>query len=323
MLPVAKLIVRRLLFAVVTLFLVSVTIFAVVEVLPGDIGRLMLGQFASERDIELVRNQYGLDRPAVVRYAEWAGGFVTGDWGQSWRLRTPIAPLVSSRLMNSAALAGFALLAIVPIAIGLGIIAALRQGKLADRVISLGGMSFMAVPEFVSSMFLIFVFSLWLRILPSSARIPEDAYLIFHLDALILPAVALGLVLFGYISRMVRASMVEELRRGYVRTARLKGIAPHTVIIRHVLRNALLPTITVIANQVSWLIGGLVVVENVFNYPGLGQLLLQAALSQDLPMLQTTVLILAGILIAANLVADILYGIANPRIRVQPREPSA
>ena len=181
----------------------------------------------------------------------------------------------------------------------------------------------MAVPEFVSSTFLILIFSLWLHLLPASARLEEGRSILAHLDHLILPVCALGFVLFGYISRMVRASMIHELQRGYVRTATLKGLSPRSVIIRHVLQNALLPTITVIANQVSWLIGGLVVIENVFNFPGLGQLLLQAALSHDVPMLEATVLILAAILIFANLAADILYGLLNPRTRIQPPGVSA
>lgn len=319
---IVRFITGRLMLAVVTLWLVSAAIFAVVEVLPGNIARLMLGQFATEHDVELVRTELGLDRPLVVRYFDWARDFVVGEWGNSWRLRTPIAPLITSRLANSAVLAGLTILAIVPISIFGGVVAALRRSRALDRLITLGGMCGMAVPEFVSSMFLILVFSLWLPVLPSSARIPEVGSIFAHLDHLILPVCALGLVLFGYISRMVRASMVDELRRGYVRAARLKGLSPWTVIVKHVLRNALLPTITVIANQVSWLIGGLVVVENVFNYPGLGQLLLQAALSQDIPMLEITALILAAVLMLANLAADILYGFLNPRVRIQWRGTS-
>jgi len=320
---IVRLIARRLLLALGTLIIVSAAIFVVVEILPGDIARLMLGPYASAEDMALVRAELGLDRPLAVRYFEWAGHFLTGDWGSSWRLRTAIAPLVISRLANSALLAGLAIATIVPIAVLAGVIAAAKRGRFADRAISFGGMCFMAVPEFVSSMFLILVFSLWLKWVPSTARIPGDTSILTHLDALILPILALALVLFGYVSRMVRASMVEELRRGYVRTALLKGVSPAAVLIRHVLRNALLPTITVIANQVSWLVGGLVVVENVFNYPGLGQLLLQAALSQDLPMLEVTVLILAAILIGANLIADILYGVLNPKTRIQRQGTAA
>lgn len=317
--PILRFIARRLALTLLTLWLISVAVFAVVEVLPGDIARLMVGQFATPHDVQLVREQLGLDRPPVVRYLGWAWDFCTGEWGESWRLHTPLAPLVRSRLANSLELAGFALLIIIPLSIAFGVAAAVRRGHLVDRIVTLGGMFSMAIPEFVSSMFLILLFSLLFPLLPSSARIPEGDSAIEHLDHLVLPMCALGLVLFGYISRMVRASVVDELRRNYVRTAALKGLHPAAVVVKHVLRNALLPTITVIANQISWLIGGLVVVENVFNYPGLGQLLLQAALSQDIPMLEVTILILGFILMLANLIADILYGVVNPRIRVQAR----
>jgi peptide/nickel transport system permease protein len=298
-------------------------IFGVVEVLPGDIAHLMLGQFATPHDIALVRLQLGLDRPIVLRYADWLQSFVAGDWGESWRLHTPLAPLIASRLANSAVLAGFTLGLVVPVSVLCGVAASLCRGRAVDRFITLTGMCGLAVPEFVSSMFLILVFSLWLGILPSSARFSDGDSLLSQLAHLILPAAALGFVLFGYVSRMVRVNMIDELQRGYVRTARLKGLGPGSIIVKHVLRNALLPTVTVIANQVSWLVGGLVVVENVFNYPGLGQLLLQAALSQDVPMLEISVLIVAAVLMLANLAADILYGLLNPRIRIRPRGVSA
>jgi peptide/nickel transport system permease protein len=319
----SRFILRRLLVTALMLCLVSFAVFLVVEALPGDISRLMLGQFATPQDVALVHTQLGLDRPFLIRYLDWAGSFVTGRWGESWRLRVPLAPLVLSRLGNSAVLAGFTLLLAVPASILAGVVAALRRDGVLDRLILLLGMCGMAVPEFVSSMFLILGFSLWLGLLPATSRVPEGESYLLHPGHLLLPAAALGLVLFGYISRMVRASMVEELRRGYVRTARLSGVGPAELVLRHVLRNALLPTITVIANQTSWLFGGLVVVENVFNFPGLGQLLLQAALSQDVPMLETTVLILAVALMLANLLADILYGLLNPRVRQGDRARSA
>jgi peptide/nickel transport system permease protein len=322
-LAVVRFILQRLIVTAVMLSLVSLAIFLIAEALPGDISRLMLGQFATQQDMALVHAQLGLDRPFLVRYLDWVGSFLSGHWGDSWRLHVPLAPLVMSRFENSAFLAGLTLLVTVPISILVGVLASLRRDGILDRLILLLGMCGMAVPEFVSSMFLILGFSLWLGILPASSRIPEGESFLLHLDYLILPATALGLVLFGYISRMVRASMVEELRRGYVRTARLKGVSPVAVVVKHVLRNALLPTITVLANQTSWLFGGLVVVENVFNFPGLGQLLLQAALSQDVPMLEITILLLAVCLMLANLAADILYGILNPRVRLRRRAPAA
>ncbi len=314
--PIYKYLPRRIIVAAATLVAVSAAIFAIVEVLPGDIARLMLGPFASEADMQIIRQQLGLERPFLTRYWEWANGLAAGDWGQSWRLHVPIGPLLASRMINSVLLAAVSLLIVVPLSILAGVIAAQRRGRLTDHAITLAGMGLTAIPEFVSSMFLILVFSLWLGVLPASARISSSDGFLTMISALLLPATALGLVLFGYLSRMVRASMVEELGRGYVRTATLKGIAPAAVVLRHALPNALLPAVTVIANQISWLVGGLVVVENVFNYPGIGQLLLQAALGQDVPLLEAVVLVLAAILIVSNLVADLAYGLLNPVVRV-------
>jgi peptide/nickel transport system permease protein len=314
----ARFVARRLLITVLTLAVVSIMIFAIVELLPGDVARLRVGQFSTSEQIELARKELGLDRPFPVRYADWAGGFLTGDWGESWRLQIEIAPLVRTRVVNSAVLAALALAFIVPVSVAAGVLAALRRGGLFDRTITVAGHFGIAIPEFVSSMFLVLVFSLWLNLLPSTALVSESAPPFSDPKALVLPVVALSLVLFGYLSRMVRASMVEQLRANYTRTAVLKGLDRRQVVVKHVLRNALLPTITAVANQVSWLVGGLVVVENVFNYPGLGQLLLNAALTQDVPMLEVTVLIVAAVLMLANLAADLVYGVVDPRVRVQP-----
>jgi peptide/nickel transport system permease protein len=313
----SRYIARRLVITVATLALISVLIFLVVEVLPGDVARLRVGQFATAESIEHARRELGLDRSLPARYGDWMRRFATGDWGDSWRLQIPIRPLVLERLANSAILAGLALAVIVPVSFLGGIVAAMKRNKLADRVLTIGGMFGIAVPEFVSSMFLILAFSLWLPVFPSSSLVPEGAPFVDHVKAFVLPVTALTLVLFGYISRMVRASMIEELLSSYTRTAVLKGLSRRQVVFKHVLRNALLPSITVVANQVSWLVGGLVVVENVFNYPGIGQLLLRSGLSQDVPLLEVTVLITAAILMLSNLVADLLYGVANPRVRVQ------
>ncbi len=314
-----RLIVRRLFTTCALLFLLSILIFLLMEVLPGDIAKLRAGQFATSGEIELSRHQLGLYDPVYVRYLHWLSGFLTGDWGQSWRYQIPIAPLIQQRLANSAILAGVALLVVVPVSVAGGVVAALNEGRLLDHVLTMGGLLSMAVPEFVSSMILILVFSLWIPLLPSWAFIPEGASPLTALYYLILPVAALTLVVFAYISRMVRASVINELRRNYTRTAVLNGLSFSTVLIKHVLRNALLPTITVVANQLSWLLGGLVVVENVFNYPGLGQLLAQAAVSHDVPVLEMTILISAATLMLGNLAADLLYGLANPRVRVQLR----
>lgn len=308
---------RRIGIMLALLLAVSVLIFAMVEVIPGDIGNLILGQYATQDNIAIVRQQLGLDRPLYVRYFSWIAGFMTGDWGDSWRLSTPIAPLIAGRLYNSMILAGVALAVIIPVSVGAGVWSALRQGRVADRVIN--GVSSVAitVPEFVSSMFLILFFSLMLPWFPSSARVPDDAGPLTTLHFLVLPVIAISPVLVGYIARTVRASMITELDADYTRTAVLKGLGWRRVIGRHVLRNALLPAITVIGNQIAWLIGGLVVIEAVFNYPGIGQLLLRAALVQDVPLLEAIVLILAAILMLSNLAADLAYTLLDPRVRAQ------
>ncbi len=317
----ARFVARRLLITLLTLVAISIVVFLLVQVLPGDVARLRVGQFATPQEVAIARKQLGLDRPLVVRYGEWARGFLSGDWGESWRLQTPVAPLVGRHVRDSAILALIAFAVVVPVSLVGGIAAALRRGRLLDRVLTTGGMFGIAIPEFVSSMFLILVFSLWLPIFPSSSTVPSGTPLLDRVKYFVLPVAALTFVLFGYISRMVRASMVEELRSSYVRTAVLKGLSRRTVVAKHVLRNGLLPSITVVANQVSWLVGGLVVVENVFNYPGVGQLLLQSALSKDIPLLEVTVLIIAAVLMLSNLAADVLYGFVNPRVRIQAASP--
>ena len=298
-----------------TLWLVSLGVFAVSELLPGDVAIFILGQQATPETLAVLRAQLGLNEPAPQRYITWLFGFIRGDWGRSLALQVPIADLVLSRTANSFVLAGLALIITVPISIGLGLVAALRQGRLTDRLISLVGISGLAIPEFVSGVLLILVFSLTLRIAPASAQIPTGASPVSVLPALILPALTLALTLFAYISRMTRASAVEVLGSDYVRAAVLKGLPLTKVITRHVLRNSLLPTITVIGAQIGWLVGGLVVVEHLFGYPGLGDLLLFSALNKDIPLLEACVMVVASVYMLANLATELLFGVLNPRIR--------
>ena len=298
-----------------TLWLVSLGVFAVSELLPGDVAIFILGQQATPETLAVLRTQLGLNEPAPQRYITWLFGFIRGDWGRSLALQVPIADLVLSRTANSFVLAGLALIITLPISIGLGLVAALRQGRLTDRLISLVGISGLAIPEFVSGVLLILVFSLTLRIAPASAQIPTGASPVSVLPALILPALTLALTLFAYISRMTRASAVEVLGSDYVRAAVLKGLPLTKVITRHVLRNSLLPTITVIGAQIGWLVGGLVVVEHLFGYPGLGDLLLFSALNKDIPLLEACVMVVASVYMLANLATELLFGVLNPRIR--------
>jgi len=294
---------------------VSLGVFVVSELLPGDVAIFILGQQATPDLLAVLREQLGLNRPPPVRYVTWLTHFVSGDWGRSLALQVPIAELVLSRTANSLVLAGLALVLTVPVSIGLGLVAALQAGRFVDRLISVVGLSGLALPEFVSGVVLIVVFSLTLHVAPASAQIPTGASPLSVLPALVLPAVTLAVTLFAYISRMTRVSAVEVLASDYVRTAVLKGLSMPEVVVRHVLRNALLPTVTVIGAQIGWLVGGLVVVEHLFGYPGLGDLLLFAALNKDVPLLEACVMMVASVYMLSNLGAELLFGVLNPRIR--------
>ena len=306
---------RRLLFSLLVLFIVSIVVFVVVQVLPGDVASMILGTDATPEDVATMREKLGLNRPATVRYLEWIGGAVRGDWGTSLRLNQPVAPIVLNRLANSAVLAAITLLIAVPLAIGLGVVAGLRQGRLTDRIIALVTLIGTSLPEFVWGNLLIIIFAFWLKWLPPSSLMDPGDSMLAHFRLLVLPTLTLTLVMLAYTSRMTRASMIEVLERNFIRTARLKGVGERKVIFRHALPNALLPTITIVAMNIGWLMGSLVVVETVFSYPGLGRMMVFAVSNRDVPMLQMTVLLTAGIYCLANLIADVLYAYLNPRVR--------
>jgi peptide/nickel transport system permease protein len=306
---------KRLGLTAITLVLVSFAVFAAAEVLPGDVGRTILGPYASQQQVDQLNHQLGADEPLVKRYFTWAGNFVQGDWGTSPIQNVEVRPLVLERLKNSLILGGFALLLIVPFSVALGVFAALHYGKALDRVISIAGLSFVALPEFVVGVVVIVVFAVQLGWLPVSSQVPEPNPVDIVRQCL-LPSIPLMFVLFGYISRMARAGTIEALRSNYTRTAVLKGLPRRYIIVRHVLRNALLPTIAVVSVQVGYLVGGLVVVETLFNYPGIGQLILNAATGHDLPTLEASVLMIALIYTVANFTADVLSALLNPRVRL-------
>lgn len=306
---------HRLALSVLTLALLSVIVFAGAQVLPGDVGRSILGPLASPEAVAEINHQVGADQPLVRQYLSWIGHFLTGDMGASFVFRSPVAPFVGNALLNSMKLAAVAFAIVVPLSIGAGVFAAMHPGRWQDRVISITGLSLTVVPEFVSSIALILVFGVWLRWLPISAATRPGTDWLEQLRHLILPALPLVLVLFGYIARMARAGTLETLDSDYVRTATLKGLTRRSVIIRHVLGNALLPTITVIASQIGYMIGGLVVVESLFRYQGIGSLILTAARGKDLPMLEAGILTVGAIFVVTTLFADALYVVLNPRLR--------
>ena len=307
---------RRIGLAIVTLWLLSLIVFLAGQVLPGDPGRAVLGNFASPSAVRAYDHQLGVDRPLLVQYLGWVGGLLHGNMGSSYTYRSPVEPLIVAALGNSAKLAILALVIIIPLGIAGGVYAALYAGRAIDRTISLTGLAASTVPEFVSGIVLIIVFGIALKALPIQASTDPGASIPVQLDHLILPAIPLVLVLFGYIARMARAGTVEALDSDYARTATLKGLPRSVVIRRHVLRNSLLPTITVIATQTGYLIGGLVVVEQLFNYPGIGRLILNAANGKDFPMLEAGVLVIGVVYMVATLIADVLYTVLNPRLRV-------
>ncbi len=306
---------KRLGLTLITLVLISLAVFLVAQILPGDVGRAMLGPYATNLQVSRFDHQLGLDRPLPVQYWNWISGFVRGSWGESYLLNTPVRPLVFQRLLNSLALGAFAMLLILPVSIGLGVVAALDHGKAWDRVISITGLSLIALPEFVIGILLLVVFAVQLNWFPVSSSVPS-ANPVDIVRQLLLPSIPLMLVLFGYISRMARAGTIVALNSNYARTATLKGLPRRVVVGRHILRNSLLPTITVVSVQIGYLVGALVVIETLFNYPGIGKLVLDSAVGHDIPMLEATMLMVAIIYMVSNLVADVLLAILNPRIRL-------
>lgn len=322
----SRYILRRLGFLLLTLLLTSLIIFAVTQLLPGDVCRIILGREVGEAALEDCRQQLGLDQPLPLQYLTWLGNFVGGDWGESFSTRSDIRPLVLERLRNSLRLALVTMLLAVPVAIFLGVIAGLNAGKPLDNLISVASLSVVGLPEFVTGIVLIQFFAftlndfleqnLGIRPFHANSSVSPDTTFVEVLPFLVLPALTATLVLLAYIARLTRAGVVEELKRPYVRTATLKGLPRRTVIFKHVLRNALLPTITVIAISFGWLISGLIVIENVYNYPGLGRLLVFAIDRRDLPMLQAVTMTTVLGFTLANLVADLLYAWLNPRIRL-------
>lgn len=307
---------RRLGFLLLTVLLTSMIVFVVTQLLPGDIARILLGREAGQAAVEALRQELGLNVPWPVQYVRWLSSFVGGDWGESFSTGADVMSLVGQRLRNSVMLAAVVLLISVPTAVILGVIAGLNEDRPIDHIISLGSLAVVGLPEFVTGLVLIQLFAFRLGWLPANSSIRLQAGLMEAMPMLILPAMTATLVLLAYIARLTRAGVIQELGKPYVRTAELKGLPPHIVTVRHLLRNALLPTITVIAISVGWMISGLIVIENVFNYPGLGRLMVFAINRRDLPLLQAVTMITVVAFAGANLIADLLYAALNPRIRL-------
>ncbi|WP_432991928.1 ABC transporter permease [Dactylosporangium sp. CA-233914] len=311
--PLVRYTVKRLLTTIITLFAISVATLSMLQLLPGDVGRSILGQYATDEQVAQLNHQLGTDRPALSQYVTWLTNFLQGDWGESLQLGGAVRPLILERLTNSLLLAVAALVVVVPLSLAAGTLAALHRERLIDRVISLLGVSLLAIPEFVSGVVLLVIFGVNLGWFPTQSHVPSGDP-IDILRQFTLPVIPLCLILFGYIARMMRASMIEVLDQHYTRTAVLKGLPLSAVIRRHVLRNSLLPVITVITGQVGYLVGGLVIVETLFSYPGIGNLAYQAAKFHDVNVLEASVLMVGAAVLAANFLGDILIAVLNPRV---------
>jgi len=311
-----KYIFRRLVAIVLTLVAASFLIFAITQLLPGDVAQMVLGDHATPESLEHVREKMGLNKPWLGRYFSWLGGALQGDLGES--LMAP-GIKVSDQLANNAKgsifLAATATLLVIPLSLLFGCLAGLNQDNAVDRTISFFSILAISLPEFVAAIFLIIVFSLKLEWLPSASLIDTSAPLLGQFKYLILPILTLSLSLLGYVIRMTRASVIETNAQPYIRAAILKGLPRRRVVFHHLFRNALLPTITVIAMNLGWLIGGLVVVETVFSYPGLGSLLMMGITQRDVPLIQGATLCIVSAYMIFNLLADISYRLLNPRLR--------
>lgn len=315
---ILKLVAQRLALGLLTLFIVSVIIFSAVELLPGDFVEAILGQARTPEAVEAFRTQLGLDQPAYLRYFSWLGDIVQGNLGQSLANQREIDDLIARRLYNTLFLAAYAAVIALPIALGLGILAALYRNSIFDRTVNVAALTAISSPEFLAAYILLYIFSVQLGWFPSIARVNPDTEFLERLRILLLPAITLTLVTMAHMMRMTRAAIINLMASPYIEMARLKGLGARRIILRHALPNALAPIINVIAINLAYLIVGVVVVEVVFVYPGLGQLLVDAVSKRDMPVVQISCLIFAVTYIALNLLADICSIISNPRL-LHPR----
>jgi peptide/nickel transport system permease protein len=307
---------ERLIYIIITLLLISAIIFFVTMVLPGNAAVMILGEYATPESLAALEKELGLSRPVYVQYFSWIAGILEGDFGKSLSMAQPIAPLLLFRLKNSAILAAFSLLVVTLTAIPLGVWASLRQNSTADRAIQVTSYLGISIPEFATGTLLILLFAgPAFQLFPAGGFVPFSESPIRALHHLILPTLTLIIVLIAHIMRQTRSEMIEVLHANYVRTARLKGLPEWIVIYKHALRNALLPTVTVLATDVGYLMGSVVVVEEVFAYPGLGRLIIYSIVNRDIPLLQATTLLVASIYALSNFAADLAYAWLNPRIR--------
>ena len=309
------LVLKRILLGLITLFIVSLITFVGVEVLPGDACTTYLAREAYGAALEACYKRLWIDIPAYERYVSWAIGVIQGDFGYSLSGEMKINDVLGPRVKNSLVLASASILIGIPIALLLGIITALWRDKMPDIIISTFTIFSMTIPEFISATLLIIIVAIWLEWLPGIVIVPTGASVSELLPNIILPVIAISMIMTAHMARMVRSSVIQVMASDYVQMAILKGVPYWKMVFKHVLPNALLPAINVVALTIAWLLGGVVVTEVVFNYPGLGRLVIESISNRDLPVVQALAIILASIYVIINLIADLLTLMLNPRLK--------
>jgi peptide/nickel transport system permease protein len=310
-----RLIGGRILLSLLTLLIVSALIFWILEVLPGDVASRIMGRDATPETLALLRAKLHLNDPAITRYLRWLGGMATGDFGTALTSSRPIVQILEPRIFNTVLLAGYAFLLYLPMALIPALIQAVRRDRPTDHALSAVTLVLLSMPDFLIATLLLVTFVVTVPLLPAISLVDQSSTALEYFRAMTLPAVTLAVVMAVYAVRMLRDNLIEVLSSDYVRMAELKGLSRRKVLLRHALPNALVPTLNITALNLAYLIGGVVVVEKVFSYPGFGSLLVDSLQLRDLPLIEATVLIAAAVYIAANLLADIGAILLNPRLR--------
>lgn len=313
----ARYFLTRLTSLILTLLAASLVVFAVLEIVPGDVASVMLGMNATDEALAALRDQLGLNAPLSSRYLTWITGFFTGDLGVSHTYRVPISDLIGQRLVVSLPLALYALALSTLIAIPIGLIAATRSGKATDTGIMAATQLGIAVPNFWFAMFLVLIFAINLRWFPSGGFSGWDKGLFAGLKSLTLPAIALAVQQASIMARVTRSATLETLHQDYIRTARAKGLTRRQTVIRHALRNAMIPVLTILGLQFSFLLAGAIIIENVFFLPGLGRLIFQAITQNDLIVVKSVVMLLVFAIVMVNFLVDLAYAFVDPRLRLR------
>jgi peptide/nickel transport system permease protein len=312
----ARYAVRQLGYMALTLLVVSCAVFVLNEFAPGDVARKLLGAYATQEQVEHLTQQLGLDRPVLVRYVEYMGDVLRGNFGQSLTFKVPVAQILLERLSNTLLLAAIAFAVIVPLAVLFGVLAGMREGSVQDHSILIAANFLSSLPEFATGVFLVSIFTVWLGWLPGTSPLSTGGNWSIA-SQLVMPVLVMALYDMGYLIAMIRVSMIGVMRQPFIRTAILKGMKRRDVIVKHALRNALIAPFTAILLQINYLIAGVVVVETVFAYPGFGRLMLQAAMSKDIALVEAGALVAVLIAMTTQLAGDLGYMLLDPRIRIQ------